>query len=592
MTPSPQQSSALAPPANNGPEPQSPSQLEFRPAQSAPGWLDFAAYLARKYAITGDLLSGSLDNGVVPKRLRDLWELTDLSANEFADEAAHFYRLPRLDLPRLLVASSLASGFSPRFLREMTVFPCRTEDGQGNRLVVADPTDYAAVRAAEIVLGRPVEIEVASFEDIATVLSKLSEDESLASDAGETGVIHTDDDIESLRDLASGAPVVRAVNDLIEKAVELRATDIHVEPVRNGLVLRLRVDGLLRTVPAPANVLPQAVISRIKILSGLNIAERRLPQDGAARLRVAHSDIDVRVATVPTQYGESAAIRLLPKDRGALEIGKLGLSPTDEEKLGRLLKLPHGIIVVTGPTGSGKTTTLATMLTILNDATRKILTIEDPIEYEIRGVNQAQVKPEIGFTFAAALRAFVRQDPDVIMVGEVRDRETANTAIHAALTGHLVLTTLHTEAAAAAVPRLIDLGVEPFLLQSTLRAVVAQRLTRILCDRCKVERRLTAENLAKSSGHAVLGLRESETVYEPRGCDHCSGTGYRGRTGVFEVLETADDIRELIGSRSDSGAITQLARAAGMSTMFEHAVVKCRAGITSAAEVLRVTTVR
>ncbi len=592
MTPPPQQSSALATPANDGPEPQSPSQIVHHLAQSGPGWLDFAAYLARKYAITGDLLSRSLDNSVAPKRLRDLWELTDLSANEFADEVAHFYRLPRLDLPRLLAASSLASGFSARFLREMTVFPCRTEGGQGNRLVVADPTDYAAVRAAEIVLGKPVKIEVGSFEDIATVLSKVSEDESLASDAGETGVIHTDDDIESLRDLASGAPVVRAVNDLIEKAVELRATDIHVEPVRNGLVLRLRVDGLLRTVPAPANVLPQALVSRIKILAGLNIAERRLPQDGAARLRVARSDIDVRVATVPTQYGESAAIRLLPKDRGALEIGKLGLSPIDEEKLGRLLKLPHGIIVVTGPTGSGKTTTLATMLTILNDATRKILTIEDPIEYEIRGVNQAQVKPEIGFTFATALRAFVRQDPDVIMVGEVRDRETANTAIHAALTGHLVLTTLHTEAAAAAIPRLLDLGVEPFLLQSTIRAVVAQRLMRILCDRCKIERRLTAENLVKDSSYAVLGLQNSERVYEPRGCDHCSGTGYRGRTGAFEVLEAADDIRELIGSRSDSGAITGLARAAGMSTMFEHAVAKCRAGITSAAEVLRVTTVR
>ena len=310
---------------------------------------------------------------------------------------------------------------------------------------------------------------------------------------------HTDDDIESLRDLASGAPVVRAVNDLLEKAVELRATDVHVEPVRGGLNLRLRVDGLLRGVPTPAEVLPQALISRIKILAGLNIAERRLPQDGAAHLRVARSDIDIRVATMPTQYGESAAIRLLPKDRGVLEIAKLGLSTSDETKLNRLLKLPHGIIVVTGPTGSGKTTTLATMLSMLNDTTRKILTIEDPIEYEIRGVNQSQVKPEIGLTFAAALRAFVRQDPDVIMVGEVRDGETAHTAIHAALTGHLVLTTLHTETAAAAVPRLLDLGVEAFLLQSTLRAVIAQRLVRILCDRCKVERQLTAADLADES---------------------------------------------------------------------------------------------
>lgn len=559
-----------------------------------PGWLDFAGHLVRKFVITGDLLSksGSVDKTAGPTRLRDLWELTDLSANDFADEVARFYRLPRLGLQQLLTASSLAPKFSPRFLREMTIFPCQSEKGRGDKLVVADPTDSAAVRAVEIVLGGPVAVEVASFEDIATILSKrLDEDESLTS-AGVPAAPHTDDDIESLRDLASGAPVVRAVNDLLEKAVELRATDVHIEPIRGGLILRLRVDGLLRAVPTPADVLPQALISRIKILAGLNIAERRLPQDGAAHLRVARSDIDIRVATMPTQYGESAAIRLLPKDRGVLEIAKLGLSISDETKLNRLLKLPHGIIVVTGPTGSGKTTTLATMLSILNDTTRKILTIEDPIEYEIRGVNQSQVKPEIGLTFAAALRAFVRQDPDVIMVGEVRDGETAHTAIHAALTGHLVLTTLHTETAAAAVPRLLDLGVEAFLLQSTLRAMIAQRLVRILCDRCKVERQLTAADLADDVRYTMLGLRVGETVHEPGGCDHCSGTGYRGRTGVFEVLETTDEIRELIGSRGESGSITRVATKAGMTTMFDHGVAKCRAGVTSATEVLRVTTVR
>ena len=563
------------------------------PAASNPGWLDFAGYLARKFVITGDLLAACVDKTPGPTRLRDLWELTDLSAHDFADEVARFYRLPRLGLPELLTASSLAPRFSSRFLREMTVFPCQTGTGRGHTLVVADPTDSAAVRAAQIVLGGPVAVVVASFEDVATILSKrLGEDELLTSEAGVPAAPHTDDDIESLRDLASGAPVVRAVNDLLEKAVELRATDVHIEPVRGGLILRLRVDGLLRGVPTPAEVLPQAMISRIKILAGLNIAERRLPQDGAAHLRVARSDIDIRVATMPTQYGELAAIRLLPKDRGILEIAKLGLSISDEAKLNRLLKLPHGIIVVTGPTGSGKTTTLATMLSMLNDTTRKILTIEDPIEYEIRGVNQSQVKPEIGLTFAAALRAFVRQDPDVIMVGEVRDGETAHTAIHAALTGHLVLTTLHTETAAAAVPRLLDLGVEAFLLQSTLRAVIAQRLVRVLCDRCKVERRLTAADLADDPRYAMLGLRVGETVHEPGGCDHCSGTGYRGRSGVFEVLETTDEIRELIGCRSDSGSITQVATKGGMTTMFDHGVAKCRAGVTSAAEVLRVTTVR
>src|SRR5262249_9993727 len=292
-------------------------------------------------------------------------------------------------------------------------------------------------------LGGPVRVEIASFEDIATVLDQQLGNE-VAQALGDEDQARTgaDDDIESLRDLASGAPVVRAVNDMIERAIELRASDIHIEPVRNGLVVRMRVDGLLRAVTAPLGVLPQALISRIKILAGLNIAERRLPQDGAARLRIARSEIDIRVATMPSQHGESAVIRLLPRDRGLLDIAKLGLWPADEKTVRRLLALPHGMIILTGPTGSGKTTTLATMLSILNEPSRKILTIEDPVEYEIHGINQSQVKPSIGLTFAAAMRAFVRQDPDVIMVGEVRDRETANIAVHAALTGHLVLTTL------------------------------------------------------------------------------------------------------------------------------------------------------
>jgi general secretion pathway protein E len=353
----------------------------------------------------------------------------------------------------------------------------------------------------------------------------------------------------------------------------------------------MRVDGLLRDVPTPTGVLPQALISRIKILSGLNIAERRLPQDGAAHLPVARWNVDIRVATMPTQYGESAVVRLLPKGRGVLEIAKLGLSGPDRRKLDQFLGLPHGMVVVTGPTGSGKTTTLATMLTALNDKTRKILTIEDPVEYEIAGVNQSQVKPAIGLTFAAALRAFVRQDPDVIMVGEVRDSETAHIAIHAALTGHLVLTTLHTETAAAAVPRLLDLGVENFLLQSTLRGVIAQRLVRILCERCKASRRLTAADHAADPRYAMFGLQLDEPVHEPRGCERCSNTGYRGRTGVFEILQTTDDVRALIGSRNDSGAIHRTAIRAGMTTMFDDAVTKCRAGLTSAAEVFRVTTV-
>jgi general secretion pathway protein E len=526
------------------------------------------------------------------KTLRDLYEASDLSANDFAEEVAAFYRLPRIALPQLVAAPPLTAKFSRRFLRETLVFPYQGAAGSC-RLVLADPSDEAAVRAAEIVLGRPVEIEIGSYEDIATILTKrLGEDDEASSDGEESASARADDDVESLRDLASGAPVVRAVNDLLERAMELRATDIHIEPFRTGLVVRMRVDGLLRAVPTPSGVLPAALISRIKILAGLNIAERRLPQDGAARVRVARAEFDVRVATMPTQYGESAVIRLLPRDRGLLEIGKLGLLANDEALLRRALMLPHGMIVITGPTGSGKTTTLATMLSILNESTRKILTIEDPVEYEIHGINQSQVKPSIGLTFSNALRAFVRQDPDVIMVGEIRDAETANIAIHAALTGHLVLTTLHTETAAAAVPRLLDLGVEGFLLKSTLRAVIAQRLVRILCDRCRVQKRLTAQDLAADPRYGMLGFKAGDTVCEPAGCERCGGTGYRGRSGVFECLEMTEPVRKLITANTDTGVVEEAAVQAGMTTMIDDAVEKCRAGVTSAAEVLRVTTVR
>ena len=551
---------------------------------------DFAKYLASKSLIAGLVISKfDLPSGA--QAIRRLWELTDLSANDFADEVARFYGARRMSLAELMEARPLVGRFSRRFLLEMSVFPFEAADGSYG-LAVGDPVDSAPVRAAEIVLGGPVSAVIASFEDIATVLTaRLGEEDLAPADAAETGLAHTDDDIENLRDLASGAPIVRAVNDLLEKAMELRASDIHIEPFRQGLTVRMRVDGLLRAVAPPAGALPQALISRIKILSGLNIAERRLPQDGAARMRLARSEIDIRVATMPTQHGEAAVIRLLPRDRGLLDLGKLGLAGNDEQRMRRLLGLPHGMIVITGPTGSGKTTTLATMLSILNEPTRKILTIEDPVEYELQGVNQSQVKPAIGLTFASALRAFVRQDPDVIMVGEVRDAETANIAIHAALTGHLVLTTLHTETAAAALPRLLDLGVEGFLLKSTLRATIAQRLVRTLCDRCKTSKKLDLESINADPRFTALGFRPDDTVFEPHGCDRCGGTGYRGRSGIFEIIEMTGAIRNLITGHTDSEVIHTASVKAGMTTMIDDAIAKCRAGVTSAAEVLRVTTV-
>jgi general secretion pathway protein E len=559
---------------------------------ASPNAHEFAARFCQKAGLKAEPDKLGKPNGSGGEGgLRRLWEMSELSASEFADEVAGFFELPRLSLQEMMATESRVQQFSRRFLREMAVFPCQPATGSPV-LVLADPTDRASIQAAAIVLGATPTIKVASFEDIATALDqRLGEEESAAAENA-VNVAVQDDDIDNLRDLASGAPVVRAVNDMFETAVELRASDIHIEPGRSALIVRMRIDGLLRNVPFSSGVPPQAVISRIKILAGLNIAERRLPQDGAARVRAARAEIDVRVAIMPTQHGESAVIRLLPRDRALLSIEKLGFLPRDQSLLRRLIMLPHGMIIVTGPTGSGKTTTLATVLSLLNEPTRKILTIEDPVEYEIAGICQSQAKPSIGLTFATALRAFVRQDPDVIMVGEVRDSETAHVAVHAALTGHLVLTTLHTETAAAAVPRLLDLGVEAFLLRSTLRAVIAQRLVRQLCDRCKTSRPLTDADLDADPRYAAVGLAVGNVIFEPAGCERCGGIGYRGRIGVFECLEMSEEVRALVTEQSDWESIDKVAIRNGMTTMILDGLAKCLSGMTSAAEILRVTTVR
>ena len=512
-----------------------------------------------------------------------------MSAQEFADEVAEAFALPRASLADLISSEALSAPFSERFLREAALFPYRDAAGV-MRLAMADPGDAEAQRAAEIALNGAVERVVASFEDVASALNaRLGEGEP------EEAVVHgaaEEESLDRLRDLASGAPVVRAFDAIVERAADLRASDIHIEPGRNGLSVRMRVDGVLRSVPAPKDAPPQALISRLKILSGLNIAERRLPQDGAARLKVGRTEIDVRVATLPTPHGETAVVRLLPRDRGLLEISKLGFRPPDETRIRRALDFPSGMVIITGPTGSGKTTTLATLLTALNTPAVKILTIEDPIEYELAGIVQAQVKASIGLTFATAMRAFVRQDPDVIMVGEVRDRETAEIAVHASLTGHLVLTTLHTETAAGALPRLLDLGVEPFLLKSTLRLIVAQRLVRVLCERCKMRRALTPDDVARDPRLALLGLSVGETVCEPKGCERCGGVGFRGRIGVFEAIDVEGETREHIRAGVDSHAIEAAALRGGMTTMTVDAAEKVRAGLTSVAEALRVMAIR
>ena len=546
-------------------------------------YTDFLSWLRQQ---SGTIMIGQ-DSG--PQEYPSLEELALSGAgapNELADQIARFLGLKRFSFAELAACPPLTAGFSVRFLREARIYPFLLDNHPA--VATADPWDMASVKAAELTLGRPPLCVLATADDIALALSEQVNSVTADPAARET----TGTDIELLRDLASGAPVVRALDELFETALEARATDLHIEPFRHELVVRMRVDGVLRPLAAPPQSMAQALISRIKILASLNIAERRLPQDGSARLRIGARDIDMRIATMPTAHGESAAIRLLSGDTKLVDITRIGLGARDEAQLRTFLALPHGMIIITGPTGSGKTTTLAAALSLLNQPSRKILTIEDPIEYEIAGINQSQVKPAIGLTFAQALRAFVRQDPDVIMIGEIRDPETAHIAVHAALTGHLVLTTLHTETAAAAIARLADMGVEPFLLQSTLRGLVAQRLVRILCESCKKHTQIDEARLHREPRLREIGLKPHDRICEPVGCIRCGGTGYKGRTGIFEVLDVNADIRRAIRANADLEHIEAPARQAGMTTMNEDALAKCRAGITSVDEILRLTTVR
>ena len=531
-----------------------------------------------------------------PVSYRTLFERSGLEPAPFADAVAKFHGLPRASLAALREGRPLLDGFSSRFLREFYVFPYETAGGTVH-LAVADPSDTSVLRTMELTLGRSTVREIAAFDEIETALGIAlegaephAEGEELAAEAVFAG--GDADDLDSLRDMASGAPVVRAVTELFERAIELRATDIHVEPFRGTLQVRLRVDGLLRNVPPPPADMARAIVSRVKILAGLNIAERRLPQDGRARVSVRGHELDLRVATMPTAQGEAAILRVLERNQRLLDFARLGFGARDRGIVEHHLNSAHGMFIVTGPTGSGKTTTLASALSRLNAPFRKILTIEDPIEYEIQGVNQTQVKPSIGLTFATALRSFLRQDPDVIMVGEMRDGETAKIGIQASLTGHLVLTTLHTNTAAAAVTRLVDMGVEPFLLASTARCIIGQRLVRVLCPDCRRMTPLSNDAVAREPRYAVLGLHAGDKVGEAVGCDRCSGTGYKGRLGVFEVLEVTEEIARLIGTGVAEALIEAKAKADGMTTMVEDGIAKCRAGVTSIEEILRVTASR
>ncbi|HKD24588.1 MAG TPA: GspE/PulE family protein [Xanthobacteraceae bacterium] len=550
---------------------------------------DFMAHLARKGVLRDP---HAVDGAMAPRRRDALGDvdwmgLTKLTPSGFADELAAFYRCDRVQR-RDLTSSRFAGGqLSTRFLKEEHLFPYEHPSGTLT-LAIARPVEDDTIRAAEVALRQSVAIAVATADDIDAALATILEAERQSSVATAEAVT-AEDDLDDLRDLARGAPVVRALDELLRLAVEQRATDLHIEPLGSVLQTRLRVDGLLRAVPAPPVSMAKAILSRLKIMAGLNITERRLPQDGRAHIMVGGGEIDLRIATTPTMHGESAVVRLLRKGSSFVALDQIGLAARDDETLRGALQAPFGMIIVTGPTGSGKTTTLAASLAVINEPKRKILTIEDPIEYHISGINQTQIHPAIGLTFAAALRSFLRHDPDVIMVGEMRDGETAHIGVHAALTGHLVLTTLHTNTAAGAVPRLIDLGVESFLIASSIRIVVGQRLVRVLCEHCKKPRRLSAADVERDQRFSALGFAAGEVVHGPGGCEWCGFSGFRGRQGLFEVMEVTPRVRKAIGPKTEAADLEQIARSEGMTTMIEDGVAKCRAGVTTIDEVFRVT---
>jgi general secretion pathway protein E len=510
-----------------------------------------------------------------------------VTEREIAAALACLMQLPLAtdsDYPDLLPHGDRVSA---NFLREARIVPL-ADTAEGLVVAMADPLDSYTMGAMQLFAGKPVLPWVGVPADIEAALERIfgtTPGGDVVQSLGDMAEPGADDDIQRLRDLASEAPVVRIVNRLISKAAELRASDIHLESAEQGMRARYRIDGVLRDVEPPPAQLRAAIISRLKIMARLNIAERRLPQDGRIRLAVRGKDIDLRVATLPTMHGEAVVLRLLDRSSVALDFVSLGFEPETLAAYREALTRPNGIILVTGPTGSGKTTTLYTSLIELNTPDRKVLTVEDPIEYQLDGVNQVQIKPQIGLSFAHVLRSMLRHDPDVIMIGEIRDLETAQIAIQAALTGHLVLSTVHTNNAASTLTRLLDMGVEDYLLPSTLNAIVAQRLVRRLCEHCREAYAPLPELVAQLG----LGGEGDIRFWRPVGCGSCHHTGYSGRICINETLIMIDVIRRQLLQHADSTELQRAAVAAGMQPMLEDGIGKVARGLTSLEEVMRVT---
>jgi general secretion pathway protein E len=517
-----------------------------------------------------------------------------VSARDVAQALADQARLPFVDATAFPEMPILEERISSRFLRDARALPI-AEDDHSLTLAVADPYDEFAIHSFELVTNKQVHRVVAVGSEVDGAIERLyGNGRTQVSQLGETNLDAQFEgealgaDVQQLKDLASEAPVIRLVSLIITNALEARASDIHVEPFENRLIVRYRIDGVLHEIESPPKRLAAAVISRIKIMANLDIAERRLPQDGRIRLRIQGKEIDLRVSTVPTMHGESVVMRILDKGGVKLNFDSLGFEADVLARFQHALAQPNGILLVTGPTGSGKTTTLYTALDQVNKPDVKILTVEDPVEYQMPGINQIQVKPQIDLTFANALRSIVRQDPDVIMIGEIRDLETAEIAVQAALTGHLVLSTLHTNDAPATINRLLDMGVEDYLLTSTIVGVLAQRLVRTLCNECK-EPYTPAPELIKEIGLDRMTTDRSPIVYRPVGCQKCSGTGFTGRICIVEMMPMSEPLRRLVMKKANATDLRRAALDEGMLPMYDYGLRKVLLGVTTIEEVLRAT---
>ncbi len=482
---------------------------------------------------------------------------------------------------------------SSRFIRENRIVPLELKNGV-LKVLMMNPEDRQTIDALGVAISGDVIVCTADHRVIDDYITRFygQEQQNINRiiediDEGELEYVEQgEEDVGHLKDLASEAPVIKLVNLLVSRAVEARASDVHIEPFEDEMKVRYRIDGVLHNIESIPKKLQAAIVSRVKIMAKLNIAERRLPQDGRIRLKVGGGkEVDLRVSTIPILHGESVVMRILDKESIVIDLNRLGFDPATLEGLNHLITRPHGIVLVTGPTGSGKTTTLYGALDKINSPDKKIITVEDPVEYQLKGVNQIQVKQQINLGFATALRHIVRQDPDIIMIGEIRDLETAEIAIQSALTGHLVFSTLHTNDAPSAVTRLIDMGVQPFLLSSTVRGILAQRLVRVICPFCKEPdpNGGTAEELA------LLSIPDGATIFKGRGCERCAFTGYHGRTGLFELCMVDDTVRRLILEKADSNDIRTAARRNGMRTLMEYGSQVVREGMTTLNEVFRVT---